>query len=154
MTISTLYRPGVGIILTNKDHKVFMGMRVDNPEDAWQMPQGGIDEGEAPDVAMLRELEEEVGTCNVEIICTSDKWYRYDFPPHLQTRLWGGKYKGQEQLWYVVSLKGDDSQINIHTPKPEFRQWKWVAPRDVLSLIVPFKRQLYTDVLKDLWPFE
>lgn len=147
------YRKGVGMILVNKDNKVFVAQRVDTRENAWQMPQGGIGRNEETDQAMLRELQEEIGTRNVEIIVKSKKWYRYDFPEDLAKKLWSGKYKGQEQLWYILRFRGEDKEININTHHPEFRDWKWVDISEVSSLIISFKRDLYEEVIADLWPF-
>jgi len=147
------YRQGVGMILINHENKIFVAQRLDTREDAWQMPQGGIGKNEELDQAMLRELVEEIGTRNVEIIAKAKKWYRYDFPDELASRLWAGRYKGQEQLWYALRFRGEDKEINIHTYHPEFRTWKWASKDEVMDLIVPFKRELYTKVFDELWPF-
>ena len=149
----TQYRRGVGMILLNKHNQVFVGQRLDNRQEAWQMPQGGIDRKESPDQAMLRELQEETGTRNVEIIAKSSKWYRYDLPDDLGAKLWGGRYKGQQQIWYLLRFRGEDKEINIHTHHPEFRSWKWVDKDEIMELIVPFKKELYNQILSDLWPF-
>ena len=141
------------MILLNASDQIFVGQRIDNKEDAWQMPQGGISRGETPDQAMLREIQEEIGTRNVEIIVKSSKWYRYDLPEDLAGKLWSGQYKGQQQIWYVLRFRGDESEININTHHPEFRSWKWVEKDDVAHLIVPFKKELYSSVFEDLWPF-
>ncbi|MBI2707927.1 MAG: RNA pyrophosphohydrolase [Proteobacteria bacterium] len=148
-----LYRPAVGMMLINGENKVFVGQRFDNKEPAWQMPQGGIGPHEDTDQAMLRELQEEIGTRNVEIIVKSKIWYKYDLPKPLAERLWNGKFKGQKQIWYALRFRGKDADINIHTYHPEFRTWKWVEKEEVLELIIPFKRDLYTRVLHDLWPY-
>lgn len=148
-----LYRPAVGMMLLNKDNKIFVGQRIDSKEPAWQMPQGGISSNEDADQAMLRELQEEIGTRNVRIIVKSKAWYKYDLPPELAKRLWGGKFKGQKQIWYALRLRGDESEINIHTYHPEFREWKWVEKEELLSLIVSFKRDLYARILEDLWVY-
>src|ERR1700722_11646327 len=121
-----LYRPSVGMMILNTENKIFVGQRKDSKEPAWQMPQGGIDFHEDTDQAMLRELQEEVGTCKVEIIIKSKRWYKYDLPTDRVEKLWGGKFKGQRQVWYVLRFQGKDEDINIHTPSPEFREWKWV----------------------------
>jgi len=148
-----LYRPAVGMMLLNGENKVFVGERCDNKEPAWQMPQGGIGPHEDTDQAMLRELQEEIGTRNVEIIVKSKIWYKYDLPKPLAGRLWNGRFKGQKQIWYVLRFRGQDEDINIHTYHPEFRTWKWVEKEELLELIIPFKRDLYTRVLHDLWPY-
>lgn len=150
---NSLYRPAVGMMLLNAGNKIFVGQRVDNQEPAWQMPQGGIAPLEDADQAMLRELQEEIGTRNVEIIVKSKVWYKYDLPPKLAERLWNGKFKGQKQIWYVLRFKGQDNEINIHTYSPEFCNWKWVEKEELLELIVPFKRELYAQILKDLWRY-
>ncbi len=148
-----LYRPAVGMILINDENKVFIGERYDSQESAWQMPQGGIAPHEDTDQAMLRELQEELGTRKVEIIVKSKLWYTYDLPEHLAGRLWNGRFKGQKQIWYVLRFRGKDEDINIHTYHPEFRAWKWVDKEEILDLIIPFKRDLYTRVFHDLWPY-
>jgi putative (di)nucleoside polyphosphate hydrolase len=148
-----LYRPAVGMMILNDDNKIFIGQRMDSKEPAWQMPQGGIGPHEDTDQAMLRELQEEIGTRNVEIIVKSKTWYKYDLPPELATRLWNGKFKGQKQIWYALRFRGDDEEINIQTYHPEFRAWKWVDKEELLELIIPFKRDLYARVLKDLWTY-
>lgn len=148
-----LYRPGVGMMILSDENKIFVGQRMDNKNPAWQMPQGGIGPHEDADQAMLRELQEEIGTRNVEIIVKSKTWYKYDLPPELATRLWSGKFKGQKQIWYALRFRGKDEEINIQTYQPEFREWKWVDKEELLELIIPFKRNLYDQVLKDLWTY-
>ncbi|MCP1469849.1 putative (di)nucleoside polyphosphate hydrolase [Sphingobium sp. OAS761] len=145
------YRPCVGIMLVNMDGKVFVGQRLDNVVEAWQMPQGGVDEGEEPRAAALRELFEETGIDrqHVEIIATSREDHFYDLPAELVGKLWGGKYRGQRQTWYLARFLGNDSDVNIHTLHPEFRDWKWTAPDTLPELIVPFKRKLYRDILQE-----
>lgn len=147
----SLYRPGIGMMILNAENKIFVAQRIDNEEPAWQMPQGGIDPHEDADQAMFRELQEEIGTRNVEIIAKSKTWYKYDLPPDLAKRLWSGKFKGQKQIWYVLRFRGQDKDINISTHRPEFRNWKWAEKEELLELIVPFKRELYAHILKDLW---
>lgn len=142
------YRPCVGIMLLNTHNKVFVARRIDSALEAWQMPQGGIDEGETPIEAAQRELMEEIGTNHAEIIAQSPDWMRYDLPAELVPTVWGGKYRGQEQQWFLFRFLGNDSDINIDTPHPEFCEWKWANPHDLPELIVPFKRQLYIDILK------
>lgn len=148
-----LYRPAVGMMILNAENKIFMGQRADQADPAWQMPQGGINPREDVDQAMLRELFEEVGTRDVEIIVKSKKWYRYDFPEHLATRLWWGKYKGQKQIWYALRFRGQDGDINLNTYQPEFREWCWATQEELLERTIPFKRALYTEVFADLWPY-
>jgi putative (di)nucleoside polyphosphate hydrolase len=155
MTDDHLYRLGVGVMLLNRERKVFVGARIDNPEDAWQMPQGGIDADEEPWTAALRELEEEtgVGPRLVEKIAHSPERLRYDLPEEWRPRLWGGKWKGQEQHWFLARFLGSDEQVNIATDHPEFRDWKWVEPELLPELIVPFKRDLYRRLLDDFGPW-
>ncbi len=141
------YRPGVGIMLLNKASEVFVGQRIDNPADAWQMPQGGIDEGEDPLVAAWREMKEEIGTDRAELLAESRGWLNYDLPPDLADRIWKGRYRGQRQKWFAFRFAGADSDIRIETAHPEFRAWKWAAMRELPGLIVPFKRKLYADLL-------
>lgn len=144
------YRLGVGIILVNGAGRIFVAKRIDMPSDAWQMPQGGMDPGETPLEAAKREMFEEVGTDKAEFVAESAGWYRYDLPPELVGVIWGGRYRGQEQKWFVARFAGTDSDINIATANPEFLDWKWVAPAQVPELIVPFKKRLYTEVLGEL----
>jgi len=148
-----LYRPAVGMMLLNHENKIFVGLRRDTQGPAWQMPQGGIGPHEDTDQAMLRELQEEIGTRNVEIIVKSKTWYKYDLPFPLSSRLWGGKFKGQKLIWYALRFRGKDKDINIHTYHPEFQEWKWVDKEDLLDLIVPFKKELYERILNDLWSY-
>ena len=145
------YRPCVGIMLVNRDGKVFVGQRLDNVVEAWQMPQGGIDEGEDAKTAALRELGEEtgIGPEHVEIIAKAKDEHFYDLPPELLGKLWGGKYRGQRQYWYLARFLGQDSDVNIETKHPECRSWKWAEPETLPELIVPFKRKLYRDILQE-----
>ncbi len=145
-----LYRPGVGIMLLNRDNHVFVGQRADKMSDAWQMPQGGIDDGENPKDAVWRELREEVGTDKAEIIAESANWLHYDLPVDLQKKLWGGKYLGQRQKWFAMRFTGIDADIKIDADaKPEFMAWQWAHPDQLLDLIVPFKRDVYARVLSE-----
>jgi putative (di)nucleoside polyphosphate hydrolase len=146
------YRPCAGIMVLNKAGEVFVAKRVDSTLDAWQMPQGGIDKGEEPEDAAMRELMEEIGTNNVEIIAEREGWLKYDLPNELVGKMWKGKYGGQEQKWFLVRFLGDDSEINIETEHPEFCEWKWEDPQKLPDVIVPFKKQLYTDVLEAFKP--
>lgn len=142
------YRPCVGIALFNKDGKVFVGERIDTP-GAWQMPQGGIDEGEDIEVAALRELKEEIGTDKARLIKTLPEKIKYDLPPHLKDRLWNGKYAGQEQNWVAMQFEGDDVDIVLDADKrPEFSKWQWIEIEKTLDLIVPFKRDVYRRIIE------
>jgi putative (di)nucleoside polyphosphate hydrolase len=145
------YRPCVGIMLVNMDGQVFVGQRIDNRAEAWQMPQGGIDEDEDAKAAALRELREEtgIGREHVEIIAKAKDEHFYDLPADLVGKLWGGKYRGQRQYWFLARFVGQDSDINIATEHPEFREWKWAAPESLPEMIVPFKRKLYRDILQE-----
>jgi len=147
------YRPCVGAMLINAAGRVFVAKRIDNPGDAWQMPQGGIDEGENPAKAVMRELQEEIGTDKAEIIAESDRWRDYDLPDELIGKLWGGKYRGQRQKWFALKFLGVDDDINIDAHEtPEFSDWKWVEIDEVINLIVPFKRTLYGDIVSEFRP--
>lgn len=151
--LPTEYRECVGIVLINHEKKVFVGQRVDKISDAWQMPQGGIENGEEPLKAALRELEEEVGTNNVEVIAQTSDWLYYDLPEDLVPKLWGGKFRGQKQKWFLMRLNGDDDQINIKTAIPEFLKWKWIEPNLLPEVIIEFKRDLYIELVKYFTPF-
>ena len=143
------YRPCVGIMLIDRRGRVFVAQRIDNPGAAWQMPQGGIDEGESPRQAALRELLEETGTDKVEILAESGNWLRYDLPAELVPRIWGGRYRGQEQKWFALRFLGTDADIDIATEEPEFRAWRWADPAELPDLIVPFKRRLYEQLVAE-----
>lgn len=144
------YRPCVGIMLINKDREVFTAQRLDSSANAWQMPQGGVDKGEDPRAAALRELEEETGvTPNlVTILGESEDWIPYDLPAALVPKLWKGRYKGQEQKWFLMQFHGLASDINIETEIPEFSEWRWTPADQLVANIVPFKRDVYTRVLQ------
>ena len=146
-----LYRRGVGVMLLNRDGKVFVAARVDNPDDAWQMPQGGIDADEEPWAAALREVEEETGITPelVERIAECEEPLRYDIPEEWRPRHWDGQWKGQRQHWVLARFLGRDEDVSLDTEHPEFRAWKWVEPEQVPELIVPFKRELYERLLQD-----
>ncbi len=142
------YRPCVGIALFNAEGLVFVGERIDTP-GAWQMPQGGIDEGEDIEQAAFREMYEEIGTDKSDIIKISEEKTRYDLPPELQGELWNGRYRGQEQTWVAMRFNGDDSDIDINAHKyPEFSAWQWVDLSQIVDLIVPFKRDVYRQVIE------
>lgn len=143
------YRRGVGIALFNDRHQVFVGERIDTP-GAWQMPQGGIDDGENLEAAFFREMAEEIGTNKADIIKIMDKPLLYDLPPELQKKLWGGAFRGQEQIWIFARFTGTDSDINLNAHQPaEFKNWQWVELDRVIDLIVPFKRDIYRIVIKE-----
>ena len=145
----SLYRPNVGIMLLNNEGHVFVAQRIDTPGPAWQMPQGGIDEGEDIVTAALRELEEETSISQVEVIKESADWYFYDLPPYLQKKIWGGNYLGQRQKWVLMRYLGKDVDINLQTAHPEFSTWKWAAAQDLPDLAVSFKRDIYSAVVKE-----
>jgi putative (di)nucleoside polyphosphate hydrolase len=142
------YRPCVGVVLMNPAGLVFAGQRIDNPGPAWQMPQGGIDEGETPEAAAIRELEEETGlsAAAVDIVARTPEWLHYDLPRELVPLIWKGRYRGQRQLWFLMRFLGGDGEIDIETGHPEFSRWCWMAPDDLIGRIVPFKRDIYARV--------
>lgn len=146
------YRPCVGVMLANRDGHVFVGQRIDNPGPAWQMPQGGVDKGEAPRDAALRELWEETGVTadKVEILAETQSWVPYDLPHDLVPKIWKGRYRGQEQKWFLMRFQGTDADVNIATDHPEFSEWRWLPPEELVANIVPFKRAVYQAVLDEL----
>ena len=148
------YRPNVGVMLANAQGHVFVGQRIDNNQAAWQMPQGGIDPGEDPKTAALRELWEETGVSPelVTIEAETAGWVPYDLPHDLVPKMWKGKYRGQEQKWFLMRFNGTDDQVRIDTDHPEFSAWKWLAPDQLVASIVPSNRAVYEAVLAELGP--
>ena len=144
------YRPAAGVMLLNRAGKVWVGQRLDSTLEAWQMPQGGLDPGEAPEDGALRELEEEtgIGRDKVEILARCDEQLLYDLPDDLLGKIWKGRWRGQSQTWFLMRFIGEDKDVNLQTKEPEFRAWRWAEPADLPELIVPFKQGLYRDVLK------
>jgi putative (di)nucleoside polyphosphate hydrolase len=143
------YRPAAGVMLLNRDGKVFVAQRLDSTLEAWQMPQGGLDDGEDPQAGALRELEEETGITadKVDILQVCAAALTYDLPDDLVGKMWKGKWRGQRQTWFLMRFTGSDEDVNLDTPEPEFRAWKWAEPAELPAMIVPFKKQLYEDVL-------
>jgi putative (di)nucleoside polyphosphate hydrolase len=144
------YRPAAGVMLLNSQDKVFVAQRLDSTLEAWQMPQGGLDEGEDPQAGALRELEEETGISSdkVEIIARCPVELTYDLPDDLVGKMWKGKWRGQRQTWFLMRFTGRDEDIDLQTPEPEFRAWKWAEAAALPAMIVPFKKKLYEDVLR------
>ncbi len=144
------YRPAAGIMLVNAEGKVWVGQRLDSTLEAWQMPQGGLDPGEDAEAGALRELEEETGIARdkVEIVARHGEELYYDLPDELIGKLWKGRWRGQRQTWFLARFLGTDEDVDIATPDPEFRAWKWADPADLPAMIVPFKKKLYEDVLE------
>ena len=148
------YRPCVGIVLLDAQNRVFVGQRCDTRGEAWQMPQGGIDPGEVPAAAGLRELQEEIGTGQARLIAESRWWRSYDLPPEIARRLWHGRYRGQTQKWLAFRFTGTDRDIVIDGAHPEFCAWRWLGPDELVRRIVPFKRDVYLSVVEEfrhLW---
>ena len=143
-------RIGVGIILLNQENSIFVGKRIDNPKNFWQMPQGGVDENENFLQAAKRELEEETGIKSVELIKELDKWLEYDLPKNLLGKIWKGKYRGQRQKWFIMKFYGRNNEINIKTENPEFLEWKWIKASELPNVAVDFKVNIYKEIKKEL----
>ena len=143
-------RSGVGAIILNNENKVFVGKRKDNPVDKWQMPQGGVDEGENYITAMKRELLEETSIQNIKIIKEIDKIFQYELPQNLVGIIWKGKYKGQKQKWFITRFLGEENEINLNSKHAEFIDWKWIEPKLLPEVIVDFKKDLYVNLLKEI----
>jgi putative (di)nucleoside polyphosphate hydrolase len=141
------YRPCVGVMLINRAGEVFVGRRIDQTVEGWQLPQGGIDEGESPSDAAFRELEEEIGTRNAVLLREYDDWLSYDLPGHLLGVALHGRFRGQRQKWLAMRFRGTDAEINVHTAQPEFGEWKWLSVDSLPRLVVPFKRDTYAKVI-------
>ena len=143
------YRPCVGVMMINPAGLIFAAQRIDSPTPAWQMPQGGIDPGENPGVAALRELEEEISVTSdlVAPLSETADWLRYDLPADMVPHIWGGRFRGQKQRWFLMRYLGRDDQINLATVHPEFSEWRWIGADEMLDAIVPFKRQTYAQVI-------
>ena len=144
------YRPCVGVMLINPQGLIWAGRRLDSSADAWQMPQGGIDDGEKPRAAALRELAEETGIkpASARFIAKTHRWLTYDLPAELQGKIWGGKFRGQRQKWFLFRFTGQDSEVDIARDHPEFAEWRWVPADEMLARIVPFKRAVYEQVIR------
>ena len=155
MDISKLpYRPCVGIFLFNADAKVFVARRLDTPENAWQMPQGGIDDGEDPETAALRELAEETSITSVRVVGSSSNLLRYDLPLHMVANVWKGRYRGQEQKWFAMLFTGDETEIDTHgVAHAEFDDWRWVEAENLADHTVRFKRDVYNSVVAEFYPY-
>ena len=143
-------RSGVGIALINQENKVFVGKRIDNPKNFWQMPQGGINENENYLQAAKRELLEETGIKTVKVIKEMDNWLTYDLPKNLLGKIWNGKYRGQKQKWFIMKFLGNTNEININTQDPEFLDWKWIEISNLPKVVVDFKLEVYKKILKEL----
>ena len=143
-------RLGVGIALINQENKVFVGKRIDNPKNFWQMPQGGINENENYLQAAKRELLEETGIKTVKVIKEIDNWLTYDLPKNLLGKIWNGKYRGQKQKWFIMKFLGNTNEININTQDPEFLDWKWIEISNLTKVVVDFKLEVYKKILKEL----
>jgi len=146
------YRPGIGLVLLNDRGLAFVAQRIDTPGNAWQFPQGGIDEGEDPRQTALREMKEEIGTDKAEILAESIDWIAYDLPPEIADKSWKGRFRGQKQKWFCARFTGSDTDIDLDTEHPEFARWQWMDLAEVPALIVGFKRALYDQVVAEFLP--
>ena len=146
-------RIGVGAIVLNKKNQVFVGKRKDNPVDKWQMPQGGVNDGEDLTSAMKRELNEETGIENIKILNEIDGWFEYELPNYLLGKIWRGKFRGQKQKWFIVKFLGNDEEINLEKDKPEFIEWKWLDIENLPNVIVDFKKKVYEKLLPKIRNF-
>ena len=146
-------RIGVGAIVLNSENKIFVGKRVDNPIDKWQMPQGGVDKGENFISAMRRELKEETSIQNIKILKQIDQWFEYELPKNLLGIIWKGKFRGQKQKWFIVRFIGNESEINLKTKHPEFIDWKWIEVDDLTKVIVDFKKDVYKKLVVEIKEF-
>ena len=144
------YRNGVGIVVLNNENKVFVAKRIDNPKNFWQMPQGGVDEGEDLLNAAYRELKEETSIFSVKLIKEIEDWTQYDLPSKLIGIIWKGRYKGQKQKWFIFKFLGKDTEINIKTKNPEFLDWKWIEIGKITEIVVDFKKEVYQKVEKEI----
>ena len=143
-------RLGVGIVLLNSDNKVFVGKRIDNSVNFWQMPQGGVDDNENLLYAANRELKEETGVKSTKLIKEIDNWLIYELPKNLLGKIWKGKYRGQKQKWFIMRFVGDEGEINIKTKNAEFKEWKWIDINQLLNVVVRFKHDVYKTIVKEL----
>ena len=146
-------RNGVGIVVLNKENKVFVGKRRDNPVDRWQMPQGGVDKGESYLAAMRRELLEETSIKSIKILKEIDRFFEYELPSDLIGVIWKGRFRGQKQKWYITKFFGEEKEINLKTKNQEFVEWKWILPNELPNVIVDFKKKMYLDLLSDIKKF-
>ncbi|MBO6493591.1 MAG: RNA pyrophosphohydrolase [Pelagibacteraceae bacterium] len=143
-------RLGVGVVLLNSNNKVFVGKRIDNPVNFWQMPQGGVDDNENLLYAANRELKEETGVKSTELIKEIDNWLTYELPKNLLGKIWKGKYRGQKQKWFIMRFVGDEEEINIKTKNAEFKEWKWIDANQLLNVVIDFKLDVYKSIVKEL----
>ena len=141
---------GVGIVLLNSDNKVFVGKRIDNPANFWQLPQGGVDKNENLLCAANRELKEETGVESVKLIKEIDNWLTYELPKNLLGKIWKGKYRGQKQKWFIMRLIGNEEEISIKTKNAEFKEWKWIDVNQLINVVVSFKLDVYKSIVKEL----
>ena len=146
-------RKGVGVVVLNHENKVFVGKRRDNPIDKWQMPQGGVDQGESFLTAMKRELFEETNIQSINVVKEIDGFFEYELPEELVGIIWKGKYRGQKQKWFIVKFIGNEDEINLKTKNPEFVEWKWIFPDELPNIIVNFKKDMYIELLKSIKQF-